>query len=133
MTSTNKFLRTTDDDGTAVVSVPLGKAPFKRATMLAEDFDFLMKLGLSPAWNLARGYVTATAHLAPGGHIYVARVLLDASPGQSVQFIDGDPLNMRRANLKLVDNGGSVRRDRMFITPRSRQYKKKALTNDVQR
>lgn len=44
----------------------------------------------------------------------VARVLVDAEPGEIVKYRDGNPLNLRLENLVKV-KGPSKRRDRDFI------------------
>lgn len=111
----------------AVVVVPLGPNGSKgSASIEADDLQFLLKLGLSPTWNLSpNGHVTASAHRAPGGRVTVSRVLLDAGAKQTVRPIDGNPANLTRSNLQLVEGGSAVRRDRDFLTPENLRRKKK--------
>jgi hypothetical protein len=53
-----------------------------------------------------RFYVTSmrrtNAQNAPGTRTFLARALTGATEGQIVTFRDGDPLNLRRANLRLM-------------------------------
>ena len=102
-----------------VVQVKLGVNESKgMAELYQEDVDFLIRLGLSMTWGrLDRGYVTAPASRAKGGRIGVARVLLDAKPGENIKYLDGNPLNLRRENLRLMAGGWSTRRDRDLLTP----------------
>jgi hypothetical protein len=59
------------------------------------------------SWHLqrktgARRYIATTA---PGKKtIYLHRVIMDAAPGDSVDHINGDPLDNRRANLRVVSH-----------------------------
>ena len=100
-----------------IVRVPLGRSHDKFAEIEQEDFDFLIKLGVSPNWNrlAPRDYVTASAKAASGSHIQIARVLLNAGPGEGIKYGDGNPLNLRRENLKVAENKGCIRRDRDFV------------------
>jgi hypothetical protein len=92
------------------------QAPLE-AVLYLDDFDMMLALGLSPHWQRSpSGYVVAAAHLASGSHVGVARVMLDAGPGEIVRFLDRNPLNLRSENLKLVP-GWATRRDRDWLTP----------------
>ena len=53
--------------------------------------------------------------MAPG------RVLLDAGAGESVKYLDGNKLNLRRENLALKKGKLGLRRDREYLR----------LTNDI--
>ena len=107
-------------EGTRLLArVPLGGEPGIYAEMWKDDFDFLIRLGLSPNWACYRGnvgfYVTASAVESPSNRVLVARVLLDADAGQMVRYADGNPLNMRRENLRVVANAKAKTRARAFI------------------
>lgn len=115
-----------NNDDRELILVPLNSKTNEHVEIWNDDFELLMRLGLSRAWHRVRGgYVAAVAHLAKGSLIGVARVLLDAQPGQNVVHLDGNTLNLKRENLKLVNGGWSRRRDRDFITPTSRKRKTK--------
>jgi len=122
---TNRRILVGDEiDNIALVPVDCRGEQF--ATINKDDLEYLLKLGLSPTWNVLRGgYVYAVAHRATGGHVSVARVLLDAGPGQHVIYLDGNKLNLRRSNLCLSNQGWSTRRDRDFLTPTDKQKRKK--------
>ena len=100
-------------------TVPLGPNGDRGTVVLRkDDYDLLLELGLSECWNALRIndriYVTAPSSRAPGSRVLVARVLMDAKRGERVIFLDGNPLNMRRENLRLVKGHGK-RRDRDFV------------------
>lgn len=105
-------------DGKEVCYVPLGRGSNSaEATIYKEDYDLLMKLGLSGNWlQTQQGYVTAASgRINPPARLQVGRVLMDAKPGTQVRCLDGNPLNLRRDNLVLAKGGFSLRRDREFI------------------
>jgi hypothetical protein len=108
------------EEGTRLLArVPLGGEPGLYAEMWKDDYDFLVKLGLSPNWACYRSknafYVTAAAVDTPSNRVLVARVLVDADAGQVVRYADGNPLNMRRENLRLVASAKAKSRARNFI------------------
>lgn len=112
-----------DVGGRLLARVPLGRhndfTPQRYAEIWKDDFDFLCKLGLSSNWVSYRvkskQYVSATASTMPGNRVLVARVLLDADAGQMVRFLDGNPLNLRRENLRLVAHNRGKVRARNFV------------------
>lgn len=113
-------------EGGKLILVPLGRDTKAYAMIERGDYAFLVRLGLSPNWNLsAKGYPTAGATRATGGRVSVARVLMDAGPGQTVRYRDSNPRNLRRENLELVKGGHALRRDREHLTPESIQRSKK--------
>ncbi|MET4567702.1 hypothetical protein [Rhodanobacter soli] len=99
---------TTDADGQQLVHIALGDSG-KRATLYAEDYQRLMDAGFSPCWQYTgdgRGYAYATlgAYNAKGVDclVPVARLIAQAKAGQVVRYADGNPLNLRAENLKLM-------------------------------
>lgn len=112
-------------EGSRIVArVPLGRSGEHKAEIYKEDYDFLVKLGLSGNWNALRAslglfYVVASAYKVASNKTLVARILLDADAGQSVQYVDKNPLNLRRENLRLVPHGNALSRARNFIRPKS--------------
>ncbi len=115
--------RTITHTGNGVSLVPLSnRGSGSLAVVDTDDLHMVESLGLSLRWTRhpKSGVVVAPASLAAGGHVTVARVLLDALPGQNVKFIDGDPTNLRRSNLSLIP-GNSVRRDREYLTVKAKR------------
>jgi hypothetical protein len=100
--------RTNAPDGGRVVIVPL--AGGRPAKIDEADYELVLRLGLSPAWVLnddgdGRCYVR-TRRLSKFGasnNVQVARVLMTPPPGCVVKHADGDHLNLRRANLLVVE------------------------------
>lgn len=105
--------------------VPLGThnkyAPLRYAEIWRDDYDFLVKLGLSPNWCCYRNpktgkhYVSAVSGTFPSTRVLVARVLLDAHEGQRVEYLDGNTFNLRRENLKVASHGASKHRARNHV------------------
>ena len=94
----------------------MGRAGATEAAIWEDDYKFIRRLGLSGNWSkLQRMHVVASARRPGGNHVLVARVLLDAKQGQGVRYLDGDPLNLRRENLKLMSHAGAIRRDRDYV------------------
>lgn len=110
---------TTFYEGSRVVArVQLGRDPNLHAEIYKEDFDFLVRLGLSPNWTRYTSknfYVTAAARNTPSHRVLVARVLLDAGEGHVVRYADGNPMNLRRENLRLVASAKGKSRARSFV------------------
>ena len=98
---------TTDADGQQLVHIALANSN-QRATLYAEDYQRLMDAGFSPSWQYTRNksgsaYVTVGACTHKGVDCLVpfSRLVAMAEAGQMVRYRDGNPLNMRAANLKL--------------------------------
>lgn len=112
-------------EGARVVArVSLGRDPVLKAEIWKDDLDFLIRLGVSSNWTAAvsggQYYVRANArNNPPSNKVLVARALLDAGPGQIVKYVDGNPLNLRRENLRLVANKGAIKRARDFISAKN--------------
>lgn len=107
--------------GRHLALVPLGRFGSKGyAVIEADDLNMVEALGLSLAWNRNQltGTVFAPAVKASGGNVQVARVLLDLGEGQIVKYLSGDPTDLRRQNLSVVD-GNAIRKDRDFLTPKA--------------
>lgn len=98
----------TDADGVACLHVPLasGHGP---ATIEAADLPGVLAAGVTLAWNLndngsGRRYVRANQ--MRGNTVMVARLIMGAGPEHEAHYRDGDPLNLRRANLYLTGRRG---------------------------
>lgn len=102
--------RATDPDGTRIVKVPLTGGFV--ATVEAEDYDAFVRLGLSTRWlanaDGKAGRVTVRFTLPPArpgqrsNNASVARVIAEAGGSERVRHRDGNPLNLRKANLYLT-------------------------------
>lgn len=117
MIKNKRDIELVDVEGRPLVVIHLNKAGDKICSLWKSDYDFLIDdCGLNPNWltNPDRDNVLATSITST--RVGVARVLLDAKEGEVVKYRDGNPLNLKRENLLLVDakNGGR-RRDRDFI------------------
>lgn len=114
-------IRTTDADGSPVVRVPLAKRRGV-AVLDADDFDELMRLGISPRWcrNVAMpGYAyvrcTPPRHMNCGTLLSVSRLIMAAPPGMCVRYRDDDRCNLRRSNLYLAEDGRARGRERTAL------------------
>jgi hypothetical protein len=112
-----------DEGGRALARVPLGRnnkyEPQRYVEIWKDDFDFLVKLGLSPNWACYRvkdnRYVTAATRNIERSRALVARVLLDANAGEIIRYVDGNTLNLRRENLRLVESKRGRVRSRNLV------------------
>ncbi|MHB9435687.1 MULTISPECIES: hypothetical protein [unclassified Mesorhizobium] len=77
-----------------------------------EDYNELTALKLYPNWSILGGSVSARG--PDGLRLIVARVLTDAKAGEVVEYLDGDPLNLRRENMSIRD-GFSTKHDRALL------------------
>jgi len=99
---------TTDADGQQLVHVALANSN-QRATLYAEDYQRMMAAGFTRHWQHAKdgrgnAYATLGAYNPEGVDclVFVARLITQAKAGQSVRYADGNPLNLRTENLKLM-------------------------------
>ena len=124
-TTENRVIRhTIDEGGHQVALVPLGREGEKGVAIVDEDdLTMLDSLGLSMKWNRnhGTGVVIAPARRSSGSNVQVARVIVDAGPGENVHYRNGDPTDLRRENIEINRFGYAVRRDRDFLTPKERR------------
>lgn len=72
------------------------------------DFEALMRAGVPLLWTFnpsrhgGRAYVRAGHSETPGNLVILARVIMEAGAGEMVRYRDGNTLNLRRENLRLV-------------------------------
>jgi hypothetical protein len=100
--------------GEIVVTVPLGpNGKHGECILDKSDMDSLLTMGVSTNWTVTKGYVTASGK-SSNNHVLIARVLTGASHGERVRFLDGNKLNLRRHNLKLVKGQGS-KTDALYV------------------
>lgn len=105
-----------DDFGELVTLLPLTQA--QRAVISLADFVELQRTH-GTVWNATkrRGYYYATAPLLTkdtnkATPVTAGRVILGAGPGEAVRYIDGNPLNLRRSNLRIDRHSGPASRAR---------------------
>lgn len=93
-------IHSVDRDGRNVVLVPLTNCE-KPAKMLPADFEDIQAAGYVGGMYMNAGYVHTGRH--PGSSNYpMGRVIAGANPGQKVLFRDGDRMNLRRDNLRII-------------------------------
>jgi hypothetical protein len=103
------FERYTNEDGDEVVLVPVQGGEHENACVRIERYDWSrlrvaglrLPLRLVASPDSGRAFVTSASQ-KPGVFPNVARLLLGARRDQRVTYIDGSPLNLTRANLRLV-------------------------------
>ena len=89
-----------DHDGQNIVLMPLRNSE-RPAKLLLVDWNALAERGVSTKWHCAgieQRYVYCDARGADDAAI-VARLIVEAGPGDQVNYGDGDRLNLRRDNL----------------------------------
>lgn len=100
----------TDDGGSiiAVWVVNVTLACGKVALIDLPDFNAIMRQGFSNQWWLhsngrGRAYVRTTRNDAPGVVATIGRLVTGGQFGTHVRYINKDPLDLRRNNLKVGD------------------------------
>lgn len=82
---------------------------------LVDKGDFEKVSSIRGTWHLnSRGYVSTTIS---GKRVSMHRLLLDPPDDKLVDHIDGDPLNNRKDNLRIVDNKGNQQNIRNLPKP----------------
>lgn len=88
-------------DGNAVIV----KIPCNGKRFIIDKKDVKMVEGVS--WNLTYTHqlkeTVNRKDYKSGKHLYLSRIIAGAKPGQMVRFIDRDPTNLRRSNLRVVN------------------------------
>ena len=106
------------EDATPVVLIPLrGKHGEGRAAVLDAEDDARLRVSTSGPWSLTsngkgRFYVASRYAIGGSGTMILARWLVGARRGEVVMYHDGDPLNLRRGNLRLLRGDDLVRYQR---------------------
>ncbi len=93
--------------GRPSVRVPLINQTDQSAVVDAADLEALRAAGYSTRWFLNRSgsghpYVRVASRRYAGGVETVARIILQPGRNRVVSYRDGDPLNLRRANLMVM-------------------------------
>lgn len=104
--------RFTDEAGNELASNALANGQGS-AILDAADFDRLVADRHSTRWHLANNGSSTGYVRKSGRNRYIARILTGATSEQVVRYIDGDPRNLRRSNLRLQDR-------RQYLAERSR-------------
>lgn len=107
---------TYDSQGKPIVLVPLANHP-EPAIIDADDFDALMKAGVSDQWFLndnGSGYCYVRCCAKMGDNLMtLARLIRCPAVGRVIRYGDGNRLNLRRANLG-VSRGNAKSRERQI-------------------
>lgn len=101
-----------DEFGAEALKVPLDNHGINHAIVSPQAYQRVIDSGLTGMWLLnsnghGRGYVR-TAKC--GTLALVARVILDAGPGEVIRYANGDSLDLRVMNLRVM-RGKAKRRD----------------------
>lgn len=95
------------------MKVELANQPGTFVTVNREDFEFLRAQGVPARWlvnsnGAHQRYVRFTPPYGRGLET-VARVILNAAPGQRLSYANGDPFDLRRRNLRLQGAARPIR------------------------
>src|SRR5262245_26540779 len=90
-----KIIKTTWNDR-LVVTVPLDNELIKRVMLDERSFNELLDRGIPLPWRHYKRRVMVHNH---DRYFTLARLITDAGPGQSVEYLDGDPFNLCMPNL----------------------------------
>lgn len=119
MAKLRRNVETVIEDGRELVRTSLNPASPNIVELWKDDYDYLInKLKINPNWNsVSSKRPNVLAVSITNSKVSVARVLLDADQGQIIRYKDGNPLNLRRENLLLLDGDGRAgkRRDRNYV------------------
>jgi len=113
----------TDEHGTEIVRVPLGREGKEFATLCKDDYLDLRNQGLTGNFFKVdtRGYIACSNPRARGRFLLVARLIMDCGAGETVRFIKKDYSDLRRSNLMKLASGFSLTRARDFLKPRKEE------------
>jgi hypothetical protein len=79
----------------------------KNAILHEEVFNDLMSLGISPRWLLMQGHVRCK--MGRKRYVSIARLITDCGQKQIIKYLDGEPTNLRTANLVLAEGSAKMR------------------------
>lgn len=104
----------------SITHIPLRSGPWEglKVEIEAEVLAYLKTIGAEPPFfavfsssSTSSPQIRCSCRGMGGGQATVARLIMDAGPGEIVRYRDRNPLNLRRANLVKVP-GKASRRDR---------------------
>ena len=109
--------------GTPIVLVPLkdGDNP-PYAILNQSDWDTLMDIGCTEIWNINKDGNVALWAAKAKSNVAVARLIMDAGPGEGVYHKDHNKLNLRKPNLVFHTSTRASRKEREFIKPQDRDF-----------
>jgi hypothetical protein len=121
-----------DENGQEIVLVPLDPERKYYAKLYADDYERLLKLGVTGEWSVhnngsGRLYVTVRSKIN-AHHIIVARLIANPLPGYSVYYKNGDTLDLRRDNLEIRKCAG-FRRDSEHFTLTKKDLKELGVSD----
>jgi hypothetical protein len=105
MTNARTPTQFTAADGTECLHVPLA-GNRGDAIIEGDALPLLAQVGVTLSWSFnrnGRGRRYVRGNLARGNTISIARIVAGARRGQLVCYCDGNPLNLRRSNLYVVE------------------------------
>ncbi|WEK51830.1 MAG: hypothetical protein P0Y66_07595 [Candidatus Kaistia colombiensis] len=104
-----------DEFGAAALKVPLDNHGLNHAIVHPHAYQWVLDSGLIGAWLLnangrGRRYVRSWTPGSNGTLTLIARVIMDAGPGEIIRYVNGDSLDLRIMNLRSM-RGRATRRD----------------------
>jgi hypothetical protein len=109
-----------DEFGSEALKVPLDNHGLNHAIVSPHAYQSVIDSGLAGAWftnsnGCGRRYVRTRAPGGPGTLALIARVILDAGPGEVIRYANGDSLDLRVMNLRSM-RGRAKRRDSQIVS-----------------
>jgi hypothetical protein len=95
-----------DSKGAVIATVPLGPKAIYKAVIDLGDWERIVS-EYSDKWNYIlgpNGKRYATLGAGDNKTEMVARIITGAKKGQRVKYINGDTCDLRKENLRVVDN-----------------------------
>lgn len=118
----------TDEHGQECIRVSLDNRGRHFATINAHDYLAVLRAGVTGAWFMndngkGRSYVRAAVPTGIGTctNVQIARIIIGAGPRTIVRYANGDPLDLRRANLSW--QRGKAKRTDDHLAQRGAEYR----------
>jgi hypothetical protein len=95
-----------DSEGAVIATVPLGPKAIYKVVIDIEDWKRVVS-EYTGNWNYIVGPNNKKYATLGGGNNktqMVARLITGAKKGQTVKYINGDTCDLRKANLRVIDN-----------------------------
>lgn len=104
------------------MQLPLGK--HLTAHIDDEDFPIVEPFTWTPVKTKGRIYAQGRMPMPPGYFtVQLHRLILNAGPGELVQFLDGNGLNCRRSNIRIATMGEIARAAKPSSSPMTSRFK----------
>jgi len=112
----------TDEFGRAALKVPLDNHGRTHAIVEPHAYQRVLDSGLTGMWftnsnGHGRRYVRTVTAGSRGTLTLIARVIMDAGPGEVIRYANGDSLDLRAMNL-VSRRGRAKRRDSQIASSR---------------